>query len=54
MLLSGPPYILAAVIALFSGWLGDKYRIRGPITAVHQALTAAGMLITVYAGPSGV
>ncbi|KAK7211756.1 hypothetical protein V2G26_018934 [Clonostachys chloroleuca] len=48
-LLSGPPYVLAAIMAVVSGWLGDRYKIRGPIIAVHQILTAAGMLITAYA-----
>ncbi|KAF4978624.1 hypothetical protein FZEAL_5027 [Fusarium zealandicum] len=47
-LLSAPPYVLAAIMAFISGWLGDRFRVRGPIIAVHQALTAAGMLITVY------
>ncbi|KAL6245207.1 hypothetical protein RBB50_007982 [Rhinocladiella similis] len=48
-LLSAPPYILAAIIAYTSGWLGDRFHIRGPIIAVHQLLTASGMLITVFA-----
>lgn len=47
-LLTAPPYAFAALVAFASGWLGDKYKIRGPIIAVHQILTAAGMLITVY------
>ncbi|OAL46786.1 retrograde regulation protein 2 [Pyrenochaeta sp. DS3sAY3a] len=47
-LLTAPPYAFAAVVAFASGWLGDRYKIRGPIIAVHQILTAAGMLITVY------
>ena len=47
-LLSAPPYVLAAIVAYTSGWLGDKYHIRGPIIAAHQLLTAAGMLITVF------
>ncbi|KAL0937141.1 uncharacterized protein CTRU02_206872 [Colletotrichum truncatum] len=47
-LLTGPPYVLAAIVALISGWLGDKYKIRGPIIAVHQPVTAIGVLITVY------
>ncbi|KAJ5579324.1 hypothetical protein N7450_008191 [Penicillium hetheringtonii] len=47
-LLSCPPYILAAMIGLISGWLGDRWKIRGPIIAVHQVLTAIGMLITVF------
>ncbi|WYZ44603.1 hypothetical protein EsH8_VII_001039 [Colletotrichum jinshuiense] len=52
-LLSAPPYVLAAIVAFVSGWLGDKYKIRGPIIAVHQALTAVGMLITVYGKANG-
>ncbi|KAJ0418677.1 major facilitator superfamily domain-containing protein [Aspergillus carlsbadensis] len=47
-LLSCPPYVLAAIMGLVSGWLGDRYKIRGPIIAVHQLVTAIGMLITVY------
>ncbi|KAL4736105.1 MFS general substrate transporter [Aspergillus similis] len=47
-LLSGPPYVLAAIMALVSGWLGDRYRMRGPTIAAHQLMTAIGMLITVY------
>ncbi|KXH60980.1 hypothetical protein CSAL01_10198 [Colletotrichum salicis] len=52
-LLSAPPYVLAAIMAYISGYLGDKYKIRGPIIAVHQALTAVGMLITVYGKANG-
>ncbi|KAH6967852.1 major facilitator superfamily domain-containing protein [Ilyonectria sp. MPI-CAGE-AT-0026] len=47
-LLSAPPYILAAIMTFVSGWLGDRYKLRGPIIALHQALTAASMLITAY------
>jgi sugar phosphate permease len=47
-LLSCPPYVFAAIMTLVSGWLGDRYKIRGPVIAVHQLLTAAGMLITAY------
>ena len=52
-LLSAPPYVLAAAMAFCSGWLGDRYHIRGPIIAVHQLLTASGMLITVFAKSNG-
>ncbi|KAL4808084.1 major facilitator superfamily domain-containing protein [Aspergillus unguis] len=48
-LLSAPPYIVAAAATFFSGWLTDKYQIRGPVIAVHQLLTAVGMIITAYA-----
>lgn len=47
-LLTAPPYVLAAGMTYVSGWLGDRYKLRGPPVAVHQALTAVGMLITVY------
>ncbi|KAL3442359.1 major facilitator superfamily domain-containing protein [Aspergillus insuetus] len=47
-LLSCPPYVFAAIMTLVSGWLGDRYKIRGPVIAVHQLLTAVGMLITAY------
>ncbi|KAL4963498.1 major facilitator superfamily domain-containing protein [Aspergillus stella-maris] len=52
-LLSAPPYILAAAATFFSGWLTDKYQIRGPVIAVHQLLTAAGMLVTAYGQVNG-
>ncbi|KAJ0341534.1 hypothetical protein COL154_005948 [Colletotrichum chrysophilum] len=52
-LLSAPPSVLAAIMAYISGWLGDRYKMRGPIIAVHQALTAVGMLITVYGKANG-
>ncbi|KAF4959599.1 hypothetical protein FSARC_10685 [Fusarium sarcochroum] len=54
MLLSAPPYILAAVMAMFSGWLGDRLKTRGPIIAIHQLITAAGMLTTAYANTNAV
>ncbi|KAG4440833.1 hypothetical protein IFR05_003705 [Cadophora sp. M221] len=49
-LLSAPPYVLAAIMTFTSGYLGDKYHIRGPLIAVHQLVTAVGMLITAYGG----
>jgi MFS family permease len=52
-LLSCPPYVFAAIMTLVSGWLGDRYKIRGPVVAVHQLLTAAGMLITAYGKANG-
>lgn len=50
-LLSAPPYILAAIMAVASGWLGDRLRIRGPIIACHQGITAVGMILTAF-GPN--
>ncbi|XMA19635.1 hypothetical protein WAI453_012426 [Rhynchosporium graminicola] len=53
-LLSAPPYVFAAIMTFVSGYLGDKYHIRGPIIAVHQLLTAIGMLITAFGSSHGV
>ena len=47
-LLSAPPYVLAAVMTYVSGYLGDRYHIRGPLIAFHQLMTAIGMIITAY------
>ncbi|TPX11648.1 uncharacterized protein E0L32_007627 [Thyridium curvatum] len=52
-LLSAPPYVFAAIVCYISGWIGDRFQIRGPIVAVHQALTAIGMLVTVYGKSTG-
>ncbi|PGH08742.1 hypothetical protein AJ80_07780 [Polytolypa hystricis UAMH7299] len=52
-LLSAAPYGLAAIIAFISGWISDKYRVRGPVLMVHQLLTAVGMLVTVYGKSNG-
>ncbi|KXG46962.1 Major facilitator superfamily domain, general substrate transporter [Penicillium griseofulvum] len=52
-LLSAPPYIMAALFTYLGGWFTDKYQIRGPVIAIHQLLTAVGMLITAYGGASG-
>ncbi|KAH7113331.1 major facilitator superfamily domain-containing protein [Dendryphion nanum] len=52
-LLTAPPYAFAAIMAFVSGWIGDRYKIRGPIIAVHQLLTAVGMLITVFGKGNG-
>lgn len=45
-LMSAPPYVLAAIMTLTSSWLADRYKIRGPLIAFHQAMTFTGMLIT--------
>ncbi|CAH0058589.1 unnamed protein product, partial [Clonostachys solani] len=47
-LLTAPPNIFAAVVTYISGWISDKYKVRGPVIAVHQAITAIGMLVTAY------
>lgn len=49
-LLSAPPYVLAAIVCFIAGFMGDRFRMRGPILALCQLLTAIGMLVTVYGG----
>lgn len=53
-LLSAPPLIVSAITCYIAGWVTDKYRLRGPILAVLQLITAVGMLITTYGGSSAV
>jgi hypothetical protein len=52
-LLTAPPYVVAALFTFTSSWLADRYHMRGPLIALHQALTAAGMLITTFAKGTG-
>ncbi|KEF51212.1 uncharacterized protein A1O9_12715 [Exophiala aquamarina CBS 119918] len=53
-LLSAPPYIAAAIMCYVSGWLGDKYHLRGPIVIIHQICTLIGVILTVYGGSNAV
>ncbi|OBT58745.1 hypothetical protein VE04_00729 [Pseudogymnoascus sp. 24MN13] len=52
-LMSAPPYILAAILTYTSSWLADRFQIRGPVIAFHQAMTFTGMLITAFAESTG-
>lgn len=53
-LLIAPPHVFAAALTFASGWLGDRYRVRGPLIAVHQLVTAIGMVLTAYGGSNAV
>lgn len=53
-LLSAPPWILAAIVTYLTGWMTDKWQVRGPVVALYQLLTAVGMIITVYGKHNGV
>jgi MFS family permease len=46
--LQTPPYFLAAMQMYFEGWLGDKYRIRGPIIAWNALQTIVGLCILAF------
>lgn len=43
--LVAPPYALAAILMYATGWLGDKYKIRGPIIVVNMIITLIGLPI---------
>ncbi|KAL5356278.1 major facilitator superfamily domain-containing protein [Aspergillus floccosus] len=41
--LSAPPYVLACILMIVEGFIGDKYRIRGPILIVNALLSIVGV-----------
>ncbi|KAF2450491.1 MFS general substrate transporter [Karstenula rhodostoma CBS 690.94] len=43
--LVAPPYALAAMLMYATGWVGDKYRIRGPIIIFNMLLCLIGLPI---------
>lgn len=43
--LVAPPYALAAIVMYTTGYLGDKYRIRGPIIICNMVLCLIGLPI---------
>jgi hypothetical protein len=42
-ILSTPPYIFSGVVMMASGWIGDKYKIRGPIVIFNMSLCLIGL-----------
>lgn len=51
--LSAPPALAAMFTAFTFAWLGDKYRVRGPIIAAQALLTIIGLMIVAYAKNNG-
>ncbi|KAH8728444.1 phthalate transporter-like protein [Phaeosphaeriaceae sp. PMI808] len=43
--LVAPPYALAAIVMYTTGWLGDKYHLRGPIIIFNMVLCIVGVSI---------
>ncbi|KAF1998635.1 MFS general substrate transporter [Amniculicola lignicola CBS 123094] len=43
--LVAPPYAFAAIVMYTTGWLGDKYKVRGPIIAFNMLLCLIGLPI---------
>ena len=42
ILLSAPPYYYAVIPVLLSSWIGDKYRLRGPVISFNSLCLIAG------------
>ncbi|OAL54136.1 phthalate transporter-like protein [Pyrenochaeta sp. DS3sAY3a] len=52
--LVAPPYALAAIVMFTTGWLGDKYHIRGPIIIFNMVLCLIGLPIMGFHSNSNV
>lgn len=52
--LVAPPYVFAGIVMLVTGWLGDKYKIRGPIIVVNMLLALIGLPILGWHGSQAV
>ncbi|KAG6010368.1 hypothetical protein E4U21_006932 [Claviceps maximensis] len=52
--LIAPPYVFAGFVMFTMGWLGDKYRIRGPIIVANMLLCLVGLPIMGWASSAGV
>lgn len=51
--LSAPPALAAMFTAFGFAWLGDKYRIRGPVIAVQSLMALVGLMIVAYTTNNG-
>ncbi|KAI9039213.1 MFS general substrate transporter [Aspergillus affinis] len=47
--LFAPPYAAAGILMFVTSWIGDKYRIRGPIIIFNGLLTLAGLPLMGFA-----
>ena len=52
--LSTPPYFFAAIVMYTEGWLGDKWRIRGPIIVYNSLQTIVGLCLLEWINSPGV
>jgi MFS family permease len=53
-LLSAPPVVFAVITAFSFAWLGDRYRMRGPVIAAQSIICIVGLMITAYHHKHGV
>lgn len=47
--LVAPPYFFAAILMFLTSWLGDKYRMRGPILILNAVVTLVGLPVMGFA-----
>lgn len=52
--LTTPPYFFAAITMYTEGWLGDKWRIRGPIIVYNALQAIVGLCLLEWAAQPGV
>lgn len=52
--LVAPPYAFSGILMLACGWVGDKYRIRGPIVIFNAILAIIGLVIMTWTRANGV
>lgn len=43
--LAAPPYAFAGILMVFGGWIGDKYKVRGPIIIMNMLFAITGLPI---------
>ncbi|ERT02741.1 uncharacterized protein SPSK_00499 [Sporothrix schenckii 1099-18] len=52
--LVAPPYVFAGIVMIASSWIGDRYRIRGPLVAFNALLCLIGLPIVGFHHNAGV
>lgn len=50
--LVAPPYAFAGMVMFATGWLGDRYKFRGPVIIINMLLCVIGLPIMGF-HPSG-
>lgn len=52
--LSTPPYVFACVQMYVEGWIGDRYRVRGPLVVYNALQALTGVCILAWVANPGV
>jgi Major Facilitator Superfamily len=42
-ILTAPPYVFGGCVMILTGWIGDRYRIRGPLVVFNMLLCITGI-----------